>query len=158
MRPAEIILTVVFLGAYCAFAGPSQSLSNTKGDEEAIRRIENQWINASEMPAAERMQFYQRLLAPDGVHIVASGQRYTNREILDYYRKHPDPPSKPKARFKQLNVRIYGDTAIADGTTEIAGAKAGEGHENSFTDVFEKRHGRWVAINEQETSVSGTSH
>lgn len=101
------------------------------------------------------MRFYEGVLAPDGVHIVASGQRYTNREILDYYRKHRDPPSKPKAQFKQLNVRVYGDTAIADGTTEIAGAKPGEAHEDRFTDVFEKRNGRWVAINEQETPVSG---
>ncbi|HEU5337423.1 MAG TPA: nuclear transport factor 2 family protein [Terriglobales bacterium] len=148
MRTLTVLMCTLAINAVAA---PRSSPT----DEQAIRRIENQWINASEMPAATRIGFYERVLAPDGVHIVASGQRYTNREILDYYRKHPDPPSPPKARFRQLNVRVYGDTAIADGTTEIAGSKAAEGHENRFTDVFKRRNGRWVAINEQETPVSG---
>lgn len=147
------ISVLFFLAALVIIANAAPRSSQS--EEQAIRRIEHQWINASEMPAPERMRFYERLLASDGVHIVASGQRYTNQEIIDYYRKHPDPPSKPKATFKQLNVRVYGDTAIADGTTEIAGPAPGQGHENRFTDVFEKRHGRWVAINEQETRVSG---
>ncbi len=136
-----------------AFAAPPSG-SGIKADEQAIREIENQWINAGGMPQAERVQFFERVLAPDGIHIVDSGQRYTHREILDYYRSHPQPPSKPRATFKDLNIRIYGDTAIADGATEISGSTPGDQHEDRFTDVFEKRNGRWLAVNEQETRVA----
>ena len=49
---------------------------------------------------------------------------------------------------------VYGDTAIAEGTTEIAGAKPGDEDQDRFTDAFKKRNGRWLAINEQETRVA----
>lgn len=138
-----------------ALAAPPSS-PDTKAEQQAIRQIENQWINASEMSQAERMQFFERVLAPDGIHIVDTGQRYSHHEILDYYRSHPQPPSKPRATFKDLHVRIYGATAIADGTTEISGPKPGDQHEDRFTDVFQKRGERWIAVNEQETRVAPT--
>lgn len=121
---------------------------------QAIRQIENKWINASQMPPAERISFFERVLAPDGIHIVDSGQSYTHREILDYYRSQPQPSSKPNARFKELNVRIYGKTAIAEGTTAISGKGPQDAHEDRFTDIFENRDGCWVAVNEQETRVA----
>lgn len=157
LKQARIAILLLVLSAcsVAAFAAPSSS-PDAQADQQAIRQIENQWINATEMPQAERMQFFQRVLAPDGIHIVDSGQRYTHREILDYYRSHPQPPSKPRATFKDLNVRIYGATAIADGTTEISESKPGGQHEDRFTDVFEKRQGRWLAVNEQETRVAPT--
>ena len=52
------------------------------------------------MPQAERMGFFEQVLAPGGIHIVDSGQRYTHRQILDYYRSHPQAPSKPRALLR----------------------------------------------------------
>ncbi len=152
---SRIIVSLLLLWAFslAAVAAPASS-SDIKADEQAIRQIENQWINASEMPQVERLRFFERVLAPDGIHIVDTGQRYTHRQILDYYRSHPQPPSKPRATFKDLNIRIYGATAIADGTTEISASKPGDQHQDRFTDVFEKRNGRWLAVNEQETRVA----
>lgn len=156
MSRLTVLLLLLWAFSISAFAAPPSNPA-TKADEQAIRLIENQWINATEMPQAERMRFFERVLAPDGIHIVDSGQRYTHREILDYYRSHPQPPSQSSATFKNLNIRIYGETAIADGTTEISGPQPGDQHEDRFTDVFEKINGRWLAVSEQETRVAPAS-
>lgn len=155
LKRARITLLPLLLSA-CSFAVLAAPAPNpsAKADEQAIRQIENQWINANEMPQTGRQHFFEQVLAPDGIHILDSGKRYTHREILDYYRSHPQPPSKPRATFKDLNIRIYGNIAIADGTTEISGSKPADQHEDCFTDVFEKRDGRWLAVNEQETRVT----
>jgi ketosteroid isomerase-like protein len=64
---------------------------------------------------------------------------------------HPDPPGVDR-RFDQLRVRLYGDTAIANGIVVITGAGGGE-RRSVFTDVFVRRDGRWQAVNAQENAV-----
>jgi hypothetical protein len=45
-----------------------------------------------------------------------------------------------------LNVRLYGDTAIVNGSV-IAADDNGELERTMFTDVFVYRDGRWQAVN-----------
>ena len=80
----------------------------------------------------------------------------TKNDQLAYLRKHPNAFPGTK-HFEELRVRIYGDVAIATGivnTIQDPGAKA---KRNSFTDVFVRRNGKWLAVNAQELPLQAPS-
>jgi hypothetical protein len=60
--------------------------------------------------------------------------------------KHPGPSDR-KPRFEQLNIRLYGDVAIANGIVDD------DSYRTIFTDVFAHRNGRWQAVNAQENAI-----
>ncbi|HZS28465.1 MAG TPA: hypothetical protein VFB76_14645 [Candidatus Angelobacter sp.] len=64
------------------------------------------------------------------------------------------PQSKDRhTRFGKLNVRLYGDTAIVNGSVIAADDSGKELSCSMFTDVFIHRKGRWQAVNAQENAV-----
>jgi len=163
-KSGVIVLTVVIAGALVA----SRSLTSktqtslaqqpAQSDTLVIQQIEEQWIDADRLSQEQRIQFFEKVLDPDGMHILHDGKTYSNREILDYYKSHPASPKSEDAAHSQIagmQVRMYGDIGIVNGTTQVPDPQ-GDTHLVRFTDVFQKRAGKWVAINEQETDVKGT--
>jgi ketosteroid isomerase-like protein len=54
----------------------------------------------------------------------------------------------------QLQVRVYGDTAIVTGRTKAAaGGAAPQSVTLRFTDVFVHRDGRWLAVASHATRL-----
>ena len=51
----------------------------------------------------------------------------------------------------QLQVRVWGDTAIATGINEVRSRSKGWTVEVPFTDVFARIDGHWLAVSSQET-------
>jgi hypothetical protein len=78
-------------------------------DQRALIALENEWL-ASEHDAA----VLDRVLAPDFVHPVFSGDFLTKAQHIDYASKHLPPPNL-KQHFEQMKVRIFGDTGIVNG-------------------------------------------
>lgn len=82
-----------------------------------------------------------------------SGGFVTKTELLSYYRSHLSPQSTSKKTDRGPERRLYGSTAVTRGvviTTDL------QGHQISsllFTDVFERRNGRWRAVSAQENAV-----
>jgi len=154
-----LLVLVLTLGVRGIAQQPQTATApSSQSDISTIQQLEQQWINADRLPQAQRVQFFEGVLDPDGLHILHSGKSYFNREILDYYRSHPEAPKAadaPHAQIAGMQVRFYGDVAIVNGATQVPDQK-GDTHLVRFTDVFQKRGGKWVAINEQETDVIGT--
>jgi hypothetical protein len=124
-------------------ATPIQQRS-VEEDQRALIALENEWL-ASEHDAA----VLDRVLAPDFVHPVFSGDSLTKAQHIEYASKHLPPPNL-KQHFEQMKVRIFGDTGIVNGLVVTTDE---HGREMIFTDVFVYRDGRWLAVNAQENKV-----
>ena len=119
---------------------------NAERDRQALTALENEWIDASDAPTLDR------ILASDFVHPVPTGDFLTKAQHIDWVTKH-HPPANLKFRFDKLDVRLYGDIGIVNGTVVTSDEHGQEIGRNVFTDVFAYRNGRWQAINGQETDV-----
>jgi hypothetical protein len=128
----------------------SQTRRNLAKDRAAIMDLEEQWLH-SEHDAA----VLDRILATDFVHVVPVDHFLTKQEHIDWAVKHPDPKNR-QTRFDKLNVRLYGDVAIVNGSVIASNQSGKEMDRTMFTDVFAFRDGRWQAVNAQENGIRPT--
>jgi ketosteroid isomerase-like protein len=145
MKPADSLL-LVFLLLWIP-AASSQAPRDLAKDRAAITDLEEQWLH-SEHDAA----VLDRILAPDFVHVVPFDHFLTKQEHIDWAVKHPEPKDR-HTRFDKLNIRVYGDVAIVNGSVAASDASGKELDRTMFTDVFAYRDGRWQAVNAQENGV-----
>ena len=125
----------------------AQCQRNSEKARAAIVALENDWLSSeSDGPSLDR------ILAEDFVHPVPQGFFLNKKEHIDWSVKHP-PPAGHKAKFEKLDVRVYGETAIANGIVEANDATGPKPHRTIFTDVFVYRDGRWQAVNAQENPI-----
>ena len=109
--------------------------------------LENDWLaHQSDRTTLER------ILAPDFIHPVAAGVFLTRQQHIAWAVEHPRPGRK--FVFEKLDVRLYGETAIATGIVANSDAAGGDLRRTIFTDVFVLRRGRWQAIGAQETPIN----
>jgi ketosteroid isomerase-like protein len=123
-------------------------------DEAAIKKIENDWINAIVKRDAA---YLQKIEADDYVFTGPDGKALTKAEDI----KSDTTGDVVFDDFKidNLKVRFYGDTAIVNG---IGTVKAHEKEEDlsgqySWTDVFAKQKGEWKAVSAHVTVVASGS-
>jgi len=57
--------------------------------------------------------------------------------------------------LSELKVHVYGDTAVAAGTSTVKGTYKGQDISGKyrFTDVWVKRNGKWHAVASQSTKL-----
>jgi hypothetical protein len=120
-------------------------------DRQALLKLENEWL-ANEHNAAA----LERILAPDFVHPVVTGDFLTKQQHIYYSSKYL-PPTNLKQRFDNLTVRVYGDVGIVNGIVITSDEHAKDVDRSIFTDVFVYRDGRWQAVNGQENRVEKLS-
>jgi uncharacterized protein DUF4440 len=116
-------------------------------DQQAVLKLEQKWLEREEDRST-----LERILADDFTHPVAVGLFLSKQEHIDWSVKHPRPKDR-KAHFETLNVRLFGDTAIATGIVENTDLSGGDERRSIFTDVFAFRDGQWRAVNAQENAV-----
>lgn len=147
-------------GRTCLLAGALASLATSAARGQAaaegvdtararteILSLESRWL------AAHDSATLSRILAPDFVHPVASGQFLDRSQHIAWVVAHPPDPSIDR-RLADMRVRFYGATAIVTGTV-VRSREGSEIGRNVFTDVFVKRDGRWRAVSAEETTVGG---
>jgi hypothetical protein len=117
-------------------------------DRQALVALEDEWLVAHDAPTLDR------ILAADFVHPVPAGVFLTKAEHIDWATKHM-PPADRKLRFDRMDVRLYGDVGIVNGTVVASDGVGKELERSMFTDVFAYREGRWQAVNAQENRVEG---
>lgn len=120
--------------------------------QAAVIQVERAWLAAQQPTDVAALA---RILAPDFVHVFASGL-VTRAQELAYDRAHPRPADGTRRRFERLRVRVYGDAAIANGVVELTrpdGPHRIMVRRHRFTDVFVWRDGRWQAVNAQKTEI-----
>ena len=111
----------------------------------AVRQVEQQWLDHINDAGV-----VQDILADDFIHVLPSGM-ITKRQHLAYLRSRTNAAPEPSRHFEQLQIRIYGDTAVATGAVLAQGAAPDSApHKTYFTDVFVFRNNRWQAVNAQE--------
>ena len=120
---------------------------NTERDRQALVELENEWLKGEHDAAV-----LERILAPDFVHPVPTGDFLTRAQHIYYSTKYL-PPANLKNRFESLNVRLYGDVGVVNGIVATSDEHGREVDRTIFTDVFAYRGGRWQAINGQENRV-----
>ncbi|HUJ76116.1 MAG TPA: nuclear transport factor 2 family protein [bacterium] len=144
-------MVVALLGCTSASAvdpqGPEGALRTPATDRTSIEILEHDWLaHESDRGSLER------ILADDFVHVVPEGLFLTKEQHVEWALKYPRPPSR-RARFEDLRVRLYGDTAVATGIVDNSDAAGADVHRTVFTDVFVFRAGAWKAVNAQENPV-----
>ena len=124
----------------------SQATRDPTKDREAIIALEQEWLHASNAATLDRS------LASDFVHVVPVDHFPTKQEHIDWVIKHPEPKDR-HTRFDKLNVRLYGDVGIVNGSVIASDRNGKEIDRTMFTDVFVCRDGRWQAVNRQENGI-----
>ena len=123
------------------------SQRNIESDRRALVELENEWLKNEHDDAA-----LERILAPDFVHPVPTGDFLTKAQHIFYSTKYK-PPANIKQRFESLSARIYGDVGIVNGIVVTSDERGQDVDRTIFTDVFAYREGRWQAVNAQENRV-----
>jgi ketosteroid isomerase-like protein len=122
-----------------------------KMSEEAyIRQIDREWNEA--YPNAD-IAALDRVIADDWVCIDGSGTVIGKKDLLDRVGSSPNPLDSHK--FDEIQLRLFGDTAIVTGRLSGAGTDETGAFEFSqrYTRVYLKRDGVWQAVATQVTPV-----
>ena len=111
-----------------------------------ILAIEDQWATAIERQDGAALE-----------RIAADGRLVDRAEYIAARSHNPD--NVESAVQDEIEVRQYGDAAIATGRSIIHGTRAGVPFVYRFrwTDVYVRREGRWQAVSGQLTALSSKS-
>jgi ketosteroid isomerase-like protein len=122
---------------------PASPPRSPRDDEQAVAGLQRSWLAAFEhgdIPAIEA------LLAPEFVNVAADGSVNTRDAELAPVRAGTVKFSK--TGVEELQVRVFGDAAIATGIAAFAGTfgdRPFSGRER-FTDVWIRRDGAWQVV------------
>ena len=138
----RFLMTVVLLLLYVPWAQVQTQMpsDDRAGDRAYIRQAESDW---AESTASNDVSVLERILADDFVGVEIDGSHYSKASAIKDYRNHP-----PEFTFNHLNqveIRFYGDAAVAQGNE---GWKKKDGTVGKFvwTDTWIKRDGKWQVV------------
>ena len=145
---AALVLFAAFVSSASAQAAhhARKPPAKTVSAEDAIKKIEQQWLDA----LIHRDQAtVDSILAPEFHDTGIDGKVHDRRQALAAVLDTTRPTLN--RFFGRLDVQAYeGRFAVAHGLTVLSGDKIREAHV-AFTDVFVLRGGRWQAVAAQET-------
>src|SRR6266536_4393232 len=142
-QPIRLQIFLPFLLLVPAFA---QTTRDPAKDRQAIIELEQEWLHAHDAAKLDR------ILASDFVHVIPVDNFLSKQEHIDWMVKHPEPKDR-NTKFDKLNVRLYGDMGIVNGSVIATDESGKELDRTMFTDVFIFRDGQWRAVNAQENAV-----
>jgi ketosteroid isomerase-like protein len=113
------------------------------GDEQAIRKIEQDWAAALVNGDAA---YIEGITSPDWVRTSPDGELHTKAQTLAALKDGA-------LRFRSFNlddleIRVSGDAAVVLGLVTAQGSYQGKGFggRSRFTDTFVRRDGRWICV------------
>jgi len=119
--------------------------------EQVVKQLENELINA-QMRADTTV--FGRILADDFTGTNAFGTVANKAEVLNLYKA--GSIKRELVNLDDVNVRIYGDTAVVTGRATLKGQFTGQDTSGKFryTRVYVKRNGRWQVVAWQATRIA----
>ena len=131
---------------------PTQSAQPTQPPEIVqFQKLEDQWSEA----VAKRDQFgLEVIMAPILINISSSGEITTrNQEVAQLFEK--GAPQLVSMEQRVVNVRIFEDTALVDGTYIMKWKTNGVVREERgiFTHVYQHARSNWICVHSQRTVV-----
>ena len=155
------ILVIAVLAV--AVAVTTFALSQMLGQEAAssgsaaqeVKDLVNQWDEAFMRRDTAALD---RILADDFTYTDSSGAVLDRTQYMMSLIKSPDIAIQQSYTSEDVNVRVYGDTAVVTGRSSVKGRSRGKAQflpgQYRFTDVWVKRQGRWQAVATQGTSIA----
>jgi uncharacterized protein (TIGR02246 family) len=149
MRVACAAVLAMYLLHTCVPAS-GQNANAAPSSEQEIRTLEderNRAILQGDAAALERMT------ANDYTFITLRGELRTKAEIVKGFQSGS---FKYDSRtISDLNIRVYGDTAVVTGRATQKGSENGKDYSGDyrFTRVYAKQKGRWVTVALQATLI-----
>ena len=144
-------LSCIFL-LLLALIGLSQAAdSGRSADEQQIRKIEQEWLEAIVKRDAA---YLEKIEAPDFMVTGPSGRTLDKK--ADIKDTTSGATNFQSMKIERLKVRLYGDTAIANGIAQVKATTNGKDETGTYawTDVFVKMEGAWRAVSGQVTAVA----
>jgi uncharacterized protein (TIGR02246 family) len=123
-----------------------ENAAPTAGAEEAVRKLEREWLDAYEKHDADAMA---RILADEFTISYGDGRTENKTQVLESVKA---PASAgPSSRFstEDVQAQIDGDTVVLTGRLLQTSDRGGETKTMRFryTDTYKQRDGRWQVVN-----------
>ena len=139
-RSVGLFASIVVLSG--ALLVSTSSAQDTKV-EEALMQLERDWCQAA---MKNDVAWLTPVLADDASFVSSMGVRQTKTEVLADFKAE----KTKTCQVDQMQVRVYGDTAVVTGRWRISGTDA-KGKpfptpESMFTDTFVRRNGQWQCV------------
>jgi hypothetical protein len=132
---------VLILVATFAFAVPAFSQTSDRAAERAyIQKAEADWAEAV---ASNDCSVAERILADEFIGVEVDGTQYTRADSLQSCRTRES--NFEFCHAQGIDVRFYGDTAIARGSEKWK-LKSGKSGVFVWTDTWIKRGGKWQVV------------
>jgi len=116
-----------------------------------IKQSEAQWAAAS---AKEDTAIVERILADDFVGVDTLGNFFRKADELQGVGNNDGGYASGES--SEVNVRIYGDAAVAQGT-ESWQKKSGERGRYAWTDTWIRRNGKWQVVASEDVKLAEPS-
>jgi uncharacterized protein (TIGR02246 family) len=112
-------------------------------DITTLKKLNEEWIHSY---SGKDTATLGRILADDLIMITPNGSRIGRQDILNNMAS-PDQHVKT-TKVDKAEVRLLGNTALVLAEASFVTVENGKeaSGRTSYLDVYEKRHGRWVAI------------
>ncbi len=148
------IVAIAIVAAWYGANGQSKDESAMSGnDEQQLTELLRQWDEAS---ARRDVEVLNGILADDFVFTNTSGRVITRSQYLSATIKAPDITLDVPVNSEDVEIRLYGTTAVITSRATQRGQPYSHDHEARFryTDVWVKQEGRWQAVASQATRIS----
>lgn len=142
-----ILILFLSLKNFCLQKYHSPLKKNYDKDKEEIIKLEKIWLKH-----LHDKTVLDTILASDFVHVLPQGDFINKAQHIKWVVSHSMKPGYSQ-KFDTLFVRIYNNTAIANGIVGTFNAEGKEINKSIFTDVFVNRKNKWQAVNAQENSI-----
>jgi ketosteroid isomerase-like protein len=129
----------------------AQTNRETKKIEKVMLRFGDAWA-VNDIPTLDA------LLSKDYIHTDFFGRVQNRAQWLGYVKDRRAKGITNRIAFDDVQIRVYGDTAVITGRNIIKGALTVPANESSteirFTQVLQKTHGDWMRTGFQATAVA----
>ena len=143
---------ILFCGLLLVF---QTSFGQENSDEKLLKDLLSEFLDKT-----DSKEMHERFWAEDLIYTSSAGKRFGKSEIMTSFNEEPeekgkkpqDNSDKPSYSSEDVQIRIYGTTAI------IAFKLVGISSDGTFMEylnsgTFLKRNGQWQAVNWQATKI-----
>ena len=125
-------------------------MNHNSDDEQALKKIQHDWADAR---LKRDSSFATQIESDDFTVVWPDGQIINKQDDVKSY--EADGAVFSEFKITDLNVRIYGETAIVVGQGSIKGHTPTKDLSGRYvwTDTFVKQNGAWKAVASQVTSA-----
>ena len=143
-----ILLIGVFAGL--TFAQDKMAPAKAPSVADSVKQLEKDWLAAEKAGDADKLG---QILAEDWVALGPDGKTVDKKEYVEGYKS-----GKAKMTSNEIgpmSVKVLGNVAVVQGSDTEKSSYEGKDSSGKYvwTDVFEKRDGKWQVVRSQNALV-----